>query len=370
VAPDYRPMYDMAANYLLPRWHGGPGDLEQYARYVADQITSSGGNIRYAEIAFVAAQRELFRFSQHKFDMARIEDGIRQREAQYSRPAENYGMLARIAYMARDRAATRRAMAVITQYGPEVDAVWGSEDIFGWVRDWASSNVTAYDFAFAEILRPMTPQQRRAAVEQIPDVNQRDAEGETLLGYVMSSGDRQLTDYVLSRGADIRTTGSLWLPISAAATQGWTDLVQKALDAGVSPRQATATGETPLHAVAAVDRDNTQVIKLLVSRDPSLVHLRMAKGLSPLMVAVRRGHAANVAALIAAGADVNATDPSGETPLHAAARLNNVRAAELLIKAGANPVARDAGGRSPLQLANLEKNPRVVQLLQANGVKQ
>jgi ankyrin repeat protein len=49
-------------------------------------------------------------------------------------------------------------------------------------------------------------------------------------------------------------------------------------------------------------------------------------------------------ALLAAGADPNATDRTGNTPLHQAAKINQSRRVLELLKAGANPSAANGMG--------------------------
>ncbi|MEI8396621.1 MAG: ankyrin repeat domain-containing protein [Rhodospirillaceae bacterium] len=57
------------------------------------------------------------------------------------------------------------------------------------------------------------------------------------------------------------------------------------------------------------------------------------------------------AALIAAGADVNASDRRGDSPLHVAAYAGNVAAALVLIDRGASVLARNDRGETPIDLA-------------------
>lgn len=72
-------------------------------------------------------------------------------------------------------------------------------------------------------------------------------------------------------------------------------------------------------------------------------------GSQPLHLAALRGDEAALAAMIQAGADVNATNDAGATPLHYA--VGNERVVGLLLQAGANPNASSAAHVSPLHSA-------------------
>ena len=65
---------------------------------------------------------------------------------------------------------------------------------------------------------------------------------------------------------------------------------------------------------------------------------------------------ARLAALLAAGGDVEARDEGGRTPLMTAASTGLAEAIEVLLAAGASPAARDAVGRTPLHHAALGRD--------------
>ncbi len=81
------------------------------------------------------------------------------------------------------------------------------------------------------------------------------------------------------------------------------------------------------------------------------VNARDRLGFTPLHTAFYTTPAA-VEPLLAAGADVNARDESGRTPLHFVARDNDSESeVELLLAAGADPMARAEDGDTPLHYA-------------------
>ncbi|GLH13377.1 Ankyrin repeat domain-containing protein 27 [Gryllus bimaculatus] len=79
--------------------------------------------------------------------------------------------------------------------------------------------------------------------------------------------------------------------------------------------------------------------------------VRRAAQVTPLHLAALWDRAAEMQALLAAGADASAADADGRTPLHLAAEGDAHRAVRLLLAAGADPAARDLAGRTALDLS-------------------
>jgi hypothetical protein len=69
---------------------------------------------------------------------------------------------------------------------------------------------------------------------------------------------------------------------------------------------------------------------------------------TPLMYAAMQGHTAAVDALLAAGADVHHTITFGETALHRASMSAHLDTARALIEAGARTDVRDKSGKRPI----------------------
>jgi ankyrin repeat protein len=67
--------------------------------------------------------------------------------------------------------------------------------------------------------------------------------------------------------------------------------------------------------------------------------------------------------LIAAGADVNSPQNSGETPLHATAFRGNVELTQFLLDQGANRAARNSDGKTPADIARERGHNDVAELL-------
>ena len=88
---------------------------------------------------------------------------------------------------------------------------------------------------------------------------------------------------------------------------------------------------------------------------------------SPLHEAARAGDKAQVEALLAKGADVNAKDNSGGTPLHRAANEGRKDVVELLIIKGADVNAKAKDGQTPLHRLASAGRKDVVELLIIKG---
>jgi ankyrin repeat protein len=136
-----------------------------------------------------------------------------------------------------------------------------------------------------------------------------------------------------------------------AAGLGRSDRVAELLRADQGAATAfSSDGFTALHLAAFFGQ--TEAARLLLDRGalPNVVS-RNELQVMPLHSASAGSHVGVARLLVAAGADVNATQRHGYTPLHAAAQNGHAELTDLLLDAGADPSARTDGGQSPADLA-------------------
>ncbi len=142
-------------------------------------------------------------------------------------------------------------------------------------------------------------------------------------------------------------------------------VVTAILEAGANVNRKTQEGYTALHCAIDVNGEanlNTaEVIGVLVSAGADL-NARQHYGWTPLLQAVVKGTAAEVKALLAAGADANETMPFDTLPAFNAGRTTLMGALtspyaeviiEALLQAGADPQRRDANGMNFFEYAEM-----------------
>jgi ankyrin repeat protein len=195
------------------------------------------------------------------------------------------------------------------------------------------------------------------------DVNTTDRTGDTLLMAAVRAGTLELVRLLVDRGA----------PVNAAEPElGHTALMyavradNPALVTLLLQRGAAIEARTRVGARPAVRPPGTgggsHGVGIVRSGVPSQgEQLPTPGGMTPLLFAARDGCLAAAAALIAAGADLNAADPNGMTPLMLALTNNQLPVAQLLVDRGADVRAADWYGRTPLwaavEIRNLDLRP-------------
>jgi len=240
------------------------------------------------------------------------------------------------------------------------------------------------------------------SAQQRPDVNQTSSDGTTALHWAIYRNDVPLIDRLLALHANPNAKNDYGsTPLSEAAVVGNPVVVKKLLQAGADVESPNADGQTALMIVSRTS--NLEVAKLLLDHgasvnareqwhgqtalmwaaaenQPTMVRLllkhhahvdersalshferqvtseprmqaRPAGGFTPLLYAARKGCLDCARYLVAAGADVNLTDPDGVTPLLLATLNFNFDVAALLVKSGAEVDKWDFWGRSPLYTA-------------------
>ncbi len=114
------------------------------------------------------------------------------------------------------------------------------------------------------------------------------------------------------------------------------------LDAGADPSQAGMDGDTVVHFAAMAN--DPAYLNALLAHGAKPDCMNADTGATPLRSALMGERIDQFRALLAAGADPDHADRTGNTPLHVAGQINEpARALDLLI-AGADPGARNAQG--------------------------
>jgi ankyrin repeat protein len=154
----------------------------------------------------------------------------------------------------------------------------------------------------------------------------------------------------------------------------WDDLTRRVDFLAANP--ATAATEPFLAAFVALKSGDAAAFEGLLRANPRLVNERGTNGNTLLNLAVSfagradwNGGLSPIAALLAAGADVNEANDRGWTPLHAAAYANQPEIASLLVEKGAalDAEAHGAGG-TPLIAALFWGHREVADLLGRHSV--
>ena len=253
-------------------------------------------------------------------------------------------------------------------------------------------------------------------------VNARQADGATALHWAAYRDDHEVAELLLGAGADVAAANELGAtPLWLAASNGSAQMVERLLDAGADPNVALPEGETPVMTAArtggaqavrlllaagadinaaetsrdqtalmwAVAQGHHDVIKMLLEHGadvaarsrirPRLMHNDSTNGsqydqgivwnrggYTPLLFAARHGDAEAARLLVADGADINDTAPTGASALAITIHSGHTDFALFAIEAGADPNADDAG-YAPLHAAVLRGDLALVGALIAAG---
>ena len=117
---------------------------------------------------------------------------------------------------------------------------------------------------FVETVHRGDEKQIRSALAQFPDLEARDAEGNTALHWAALNGDARLVKELLDRGASVAATNNVGAsPLLYAVAN--IDSVRALLDKGASINVASKFGTTPLMAAARYP-ESSAVVRLLLDQ--------------------------------------------------------------------------------------------------------
>lgn len=211
--------------------------------------------------------------------------------------------------------------------------------------------------------------------------NVKDKQGQTALMYIANAFDQSgialpAVRTLLAAGANVNESdanGQSALMFAAARYSNSTlSLVKLLIAAGADVNQVDATGQTAL--MLAAKTNSTEVVKALLKGGATASINAKDKNngtaLLGTLTQLSYAPAATIAALLAAGANVDDANAEGQTPLILAAQRNNLAVIKMLLEAHASINVRDKSGRTALMYIRpdgINPTSEIVQILLAAG---
>jgi len=210
----------------------------------------------------------------------------------------------------------------------------------------------------------------RLLVKAGADTNALDSVGEPPLWAAVRSGSLNAVKALVDNNASLVFKDSAQqTTLMLAVREDHPDIVRFLVDKGADVNAKTRTGQTPgwvlPNSVPGFGHGVGIVRGGLPERGSRYL---IPGGLTPLLYAARDGRTESAKILLAAGADLNQTDPNGITPLLMSITNNHVETAKFLIERGSDINVVDWYGRTPLWAAVEARNMDVDNSSFKNGV--
>ena len=176
----------------------------------------------------------------------------------------------------------------------------------------------------------------------------------SLLHVAAKVGNVNMVTFLISKKFSVYFRDKfLRTPLHLACQFGREVVADELLKAGAQILARDSIGRTCLHYAAC--SDSTNLVTLILGKEPDLVTARDTYGRTPLHYSVWNGTAEQVKIvikLLESKAEVDALDEEGMTALHFAAQAGKGKIIPILLKYHANPFIRDGRtGRTAIELA-------------------
>ena len=206
----------------------------------------------------------------------------------------------------------------------------------------------------------------RKYLEKNPELlNAKDVQGNTSLTLAANSGQKEVVQYLITKGADLDSSNTYkYTPLHYSILRRHIGIAEMLIEAGADLNIPNVWGYTPLHTCAG--RNFLKEAKFLIEHKAG-VNSKNEVGETPLFSAVKFGHEDMIVLLIKNGADVNARDNVGRTPVFATADRNSSEILKLLVDQGAKVDIKDKFGMTPLHRAAIAGYHDIVQILVRSG---
>lgn len=207
----------------------------------------------------------------------------------------------------------------------------------------------------------------RFLLTQHADINIKDARGTSPLNYASSLGLKDIVMLLIENGVDVKNdkdnTGGT--PFLHAVFQENYEIAKILIMNGSNVNAKGYMDITPLHL--ALSRGHKKLIKLLLENGADVNSQEKTEGVTPLHLALTRLDEEIIRLLLAQGADVNIRNKAGKTALQVAVEYGNAKNVELILDNITDINEKDHYGLTPLHRAAITGHLNATALLIARG---
>ncbi|XP_067653188.1 serine/threonine-protein phosphatase 6 regulatory ankyrin repeat subunit A-like [Haliotis asinina] len=202
-------------------------------------------------------------------------------------------------------------------------------------------------------------------IQNIVDINAKNSDGETPVMLAANSGDREIFDSLVRKGADLSVIDEDGDNILHLACRGGNVKILL-LESGADPSLVNRDGDNVLHL--ACMRWDEEVVKQVLKLHALNINCRGSNGMTPLLLAAEYNTYNVFELLLQSGADLSVADSDGNSILHFASMGEDEEIVKHILKLHVVDInCRGSKGMTPLLLAARQSTFGVFELLLESG---
>jgi len=373
INPEFYLPYIRTLTNLLPKWHGKPGEAEEFSRWAYQLVDKKSPEVVFqTHRAFKRSATDKI-YSRMNFHWASIRRSFENFRTTYHANDSDFHLMAKLSCLHGDKEA---ALAYFAQtYGSWnylSKRVWGKEEKLNRFVKWANTRESSAHKRIVEAFLRHNFKVFSDLVDSVKHVREvfleKDIFGNTMLHNLAERNAPEYLDKISSVGINLDVyNDDGYTALHLAASSGRVKNVKVLLKNGVD---IFITRENKKNNAAhmAAERGFNDVLSALLDKAPSLSATRGHNGSSPLHVAAWDGYLDTVRFLVEKSpAELNLQDDYQYTPLHYAVDRGYVEIVKFLLEQGADPGLKSNQGHTALSLARAKKFSSIASYLQGIG---